>query len=57
MGAYSSFEEDREGFIKKWQLADLVLFSQALFSIDPMKIPETQLEMTVVVGKKIFKRK
>ena len=57
MGAYSSFEEDRKGFIKKGQLADLVVFSQDLFSIDPMKIHETRVEMTLVDGRKVFERK
>ncbi|GAA0880692.1 amidohydrolase [Algoriphagus jejuensis] len=57
MGAYSSFEEERKGFLKKGHLADLVVFSQDLFSIDPMKIDETEIEMTVVDGKKVFERK
>ncbi|MBN7811128.1 amidohydrolase [Algoriphagus sp. H41] len=57
MGAYSSFEEDKKGMLKEGYLADLVVFSQDLFSIDPKKIHETQVQMTIVDGKKVFVRK
>jgi predicted amidohydrolase YtcJ len=57
MGAFSSFEENRKGILKKGYLADLVVFSQDLFSIDPMKIHETTVEMTFVDGEKVFQRR
>lgn len=57
MGAYSTFEENKKGLIKEGHLADLIVFSKDLFSIDPMEIHETKIEMTVVDGKKIFERK
>jgi predicted amidohydrolase YtcJ len=57
MGAYSSFEEDKKGMIKPGYLADLVVFSEDLFSIEPMKTHQVKVEMTWVDGKKIFERK
>lgn len=57
MGAYSSFEENHKGLIKAGHLADLIFFSQDLFSIDPMDIHTTKIEMTIVDRKKIFERK
>lgn len=56
MGAYSSFEENKKGLIKAGHLADLIVFSQDLFSIDPMEIHKTKIEMTILDGKKIFER-
>jgi predicted amidohydrolase YtcJ len=54
-GAYSSFEENRKGQIKAGHLADIVVFSQDLFSIDPMKTHETNVVLTVFDGKVIYK--
>lgn len=57
MGAYSSFEENQKGLIKPGYLADLIVHSQDLFSIDPMTVHETNIVLTIVDGKKIFERK
>ena len=57
MGAFSSFEENKKGLIKPGYLADLIVLSEDLFTIDPMKIHETKVDMTWVDGKKIFERK
>lgn len=57
MGAFSSFEENKKGLIKPGYLADLIVLSADLFTIDPMKIHETKVDMTWVDGKKIFERK
>lgn len=54
MGAYSSFEETIKGQIKPGQLADVVVFSQDLFTIDPMKTFETKVVLTVFDGKVIY---
>jgi hypothetical protein len=53
-GAYSSFEEGIKGRIAPGMLADIVVFSQDLFKIDPMKIHETRVVLTVFDGKVIF---
>ncbi|MBL7872870.1 MAG: amidohydrolase [Cyclobacteriaceae bacterium] len=54
MGAYSSFEENLKGQIKEGQLADVIVFSQDLFTIDPMKTHETKVVLTVFDGKIIY---
>lgn len=53
-GAYSSFEENLKGQIKAGQLADLIVFSQDLFTIDPMKTHATKVVLTVFDGKVIY---
>lgn len=54
MGAYSSFEENLKGQIKPGQLADVIVFSQDLFTIDPMKTFETKVLLTVFDGRIIY---
>lgn len=53
-GAYSSFEETLKGKIEAGQLADVIVFSQDLFSIDPMKTSQTKVVLTVFDGKVIY---
>jgi predicted amidohydrolase YtcJ len=53
-GAYSSFEEGVKGRIAPGMLADIVVFSQDLFKIDPMRIHETRVDLTVFDGKVIY---
>ncbi len=54
-GAYSSFEENLKGQIKTGQLADIIVFSQDLFTINPMQTHETKVVLTVFDGKVIYK--
>ena len=37
-GAYASFEEKQKGTLKQGLLADIVVLSQDVFTIDPAKI-------------------
>ncbi len=53
-GAFSSFEENLKGQIKEGQLADVIVFSQDLFTIDPMKTHSTKVVLTVFDGKIIY---
>jgi predicted amidohydrolase YtcJ len=53
-GAYSSYEENTKGKIAPGFLADLVVLSQDLFTIDPMKTHETKVLVTVFDGKIIY---
>jgi hypothetical protein len=53
-GAYSSFEENRKGQIKAGQLADIIVYSQDLFTIDPMRTYETKVVLTLFDGKVIY---
>jgi len=54
-GAYASFEEGIKSRIAPGMLADVVVFSQDLFGIDPMKIHETRVVMTVFDGRVIYR--
>jgi hypothetical protein len=56
MGAFSSFEEDRKGLLKVGYLADLVVVSKDLFTIDPMEIYQVVVEMTLVDGKIVYSK-
>ena len=49
--AYAAGEESYRGSITTGKVADLVLLSQNIFTIDPMAILATQVEMTVLDGK------
>lgn len=51
--AYASFEEKIKGSIEPGKVADLVVLSQDIFSIDPGKIPDTKIEMTLFDGRVI----
>jgi len=53
-GAYSSFEEAIKGRIAPGMLADIVVFSQDLFKIDPARIHETRVALTVFDGRVIY---
>lgn len=54
-GAFSSFEEAIKGRIAPGQMADLIVFSQDLFKVDPTRIYETKVVLTVFDGKVIYR--
>lgn len=54
-GAFSSFEEAIKGRIAPGQMADLIVFSQDLFKVDPARIYETKVVLTVFDGKVIYR--
>ncbi|HQQ98988.1 MAG TPA: amidohydrolase [Cyclobacteriaceae bacterium] len=53
-GAYSSGEEADKGRLAAGYLADLVVLSEDLFSIEPMKTYQTRVLITVVDGKIVY---
>lgn len=55
--AYASNEEDIKGSLEVGKLADMVVLSKDLFSIDPEEILETKVLYTILGGKVVFKRK
>jgi predicted amidohydrolase YtcJ len=57
MGAYASFEETIKGKIAPGYLADIVVISQDLFTINPMDVHKTFVDLTVFDGKIIYERK
>lgn len=52
--AYACSMEDRLGQIKKGYLADLVILDQDILTVDPDRIPETKVVMTIVGGKRVW---
>jgi predicted amidohydrolase YtcJ len=54
-GAYSSFEENIKGKILPGYLADMIVFSDDLFTIPSMDIYKTKVVLTVFDGKVIYR--
>lgn len=48
--AYASFEEKIKGSIEPGKLADLIVLSDDIFSIDPVKIADTKVETVIFDG-------
>ena len=53
-GAYASHDEGVKGKIAPGYLADVIVLSQDLFEIDPLKTFETKVELTIFEGKIIY---
>lgn len=54
--AYAAYEEDIKGSITVGKLADVVLLSDNLLTMDPDDIKDVTVLMTVVGGKLVFRR-
>jgi len=54
--AYAEREETIKGRIAPGQLADIVVLSDDIFAIDPVKIEDVKVEMTLLGGKVIYQR-
>jgi len=52
--AYAEFQEKEKGSITPGKLADIVLLSDDIFSIDPVKIRDVKVLKTIVGGKVIW---
>ncbi|HAK76893.1 MAG TPA: amidohydrolase [Runella sp.] len=56
-GAYEYFEENAKGSIEKGKLADLVVLSDDILTIEPSKIKDVVVLETIKEGKTVFKKK
>ncbi|SDM72948.1 hypothetical protein SAMN04488137_1659 [Fictibacillus solisalsi] len=54
-GAFASFDEERKGSIEAGKLADLVVLSESLLTIDSARIKDLGVELTMVDGQVLFK--
>lgn len=52
--AYAEFQEKEKGSIEPGKLADMILLSDDIFSIDPVKIRDVKVLKTIVGGKVIW---
>jgi len=53
--AYCSFEENIKGSITPGKLADLVVLSEDISSVEPARILELQVDLTMVGGKVVYR--
>lgn len=53
-GAYSTFEEEIKGSLEPNKLADLIVLSDDILSIDPMTINELTVELTMIDGETVY---
>lgn len=54
--AFAAFEEGVKGSITPGKFADFTVLSEDLLSIDPVRIPEVKVELTMVGGKIVYRR-
>lgn len=55
--AYAAFEDDQKGSLTPGKLADLVVLSQDILTIPAEEISKTQVDLTIVGGKVVYRHK
>ncbi len=55
-GAHAAFEESIKGTLTPKKLADIVVLSQDLLTCPEERIPETQVDLTIVGGQVLYQR-
>jgi len=53
--AYTSFEENIKGSIEEGKLADMVVLSEDILTLDPVKIKDVKVEMTIFNGEIVYR--
>jgi predicted amidohydrolase YtcJ len=56
LAAHLTFEEDEKGSLEVGKLADMVMLSQDLLTIDPELTMDTDVEMTILGGNVVYER-
>ena len=56
IAAHLTFEEDEKGTLEVGKLADLVVLSQDLLTIDPERTMDTEVDLTVLGGRVVYER-
>ena len=54
--AYAAFEEDVKGSLTPGKLADMVVLSKDIMTVEEAEIPETTVDMTIIGGEVRFER-
>jgi predicted amidohydrolase YtcJ len=55
-GAWLTFEEDTKGTLEVGMLADMVVLSEDLLTINPERILDVEVDMTIVGGQLLYER-
>jgi len=55
--AFAEFQDQAKGTLEAGKLADFVIISDDIFTMDPTKIRDARVVMTVVNGKVVYDRK
>lgn len=55
-GAWITFEEDIKGTLEPGMLADMVVLSENLLTINPEDIMDVEIDMTIVGGNVLYER-
>ena len=53
-GAYASYDEERKGFIKPGMLADIVVLSEDIFSLEPEQLGQVKVAYTIFDGRVVY---
>jgi predicted amidohydrolase YtcJ len=56
-GAYASFDEDVRGSLTPGKLADFVVLSKDILTVDPAEILKTKVLLTVMGGRDTYRDK
>ena len=54
-GAYAGFQEDVKGSIEPGKWADLTVLSEDIMKVEPSRILDTTVEMTIVAGSEVYR--
>jgi len=54
--AYAAFEEKEKGSLSPGKLADFVILSEDILTLDPLKIENVEVETTVVGGRTVYQK-
>jgi predicted amidohydrolase YtcJ len=52
--AYAEFQDHKKGSISVGKLADMVILSDDIFTIDPVKIRDVKVLRTIVGGRTVY---
>ena len=55
-GAWLTFEEDTKGTLEPGMLADMVVLSEDLLTLDPERIMDVEVDFTIVSGRVLYER-
>jgi predicted amidohydrolase YtcJ len=55
--AYAEFQEQDKGILELGKLADMVIVSDDIFTIDPVKIADAKVLMTIMDGRVVYETK